>query len=117
GSYNLASRSDLSFYTQARQQRMVDTAVDRAILALDAASPPAGEMPVVMAAGSSGILLHEAIGHGMEADFNRKGISIYADRIDKRIAPPEVTICDDATLQNARGSLNVDDEGSPTENT
>lgn len=117
GSYNLASRSDLSFYTTERQNRLVDTAVDRALLALRASSPPAGEMPVVMAAGSSGILLHEAIGHGMEADFNRKGISIYSDRINTRIAPPEVTIVDDATLPNARGSLNVDDEASPTENT
>jgi TldD protein len=70
-----------------------------------------------MAAGGSGILLHEAIGHGMEADFNRKDISIYADKLGKRIAPEQVTIIDDATLPHARGSLNVDDEAEDTERT
>jgi TldD protein len=68
---------------------------------------------VVLAAGSSGILLHEAIGHGMEADFNRKGTSIYADRIGKQIAKPFVNIVDDGTNVGARGALNVDDEGNP----
>ncbi|HHO49963.1 MAG TPA: TldD/PmbA family protein [Deltaproteobacteria bacterium] len=117
GSYNVSSRGDLTYYDEARQHRMVDRAVERALRALDAGSPPAGEMPVVLAAGSSGILLHEAIGHGMEADFNRKDISIYASKLGKSIAPSEVTIVDDATLPHARGSLNVDDEGSPTERT
>ena len=74
---------------------------------------PAGEIPVVLAAGSSGILLHEAIGHGMEADFNRKNTSIYSDKIGKPIAQPFVNIVDDATLDGARGSINVDDEGMP----
>jgi len=117
GMYNVASREGLDYYTEDRQERLVDRAVDFALRALDAGTPPAGEMPVVMAAGSSGILLHEAIGHGMEADFNRKGISIYADKIGKRIAPAEVTVVDDATLPGARGSINVDDEGSATQNT
>ena len=117
GNYNLASRGDLSYYDQDRQTRMVDRAVERAIRALSAGSPPAGEMPVVLAAGSSGILLHEAIGHGMEADFNRKNISIYSTKMGQAIAPAEVTIVDDATLPHARGSLNVDDEGMPTEKT
>ena len=117
GMYNVASRGDLTYYNEARQHRLVDIAVDRAVEALSAGSPPAGEMPVVLAAGSSGILLHEAIGHGMEADFNRKNISIYASKMGKPIAPPEVTVVDDATLPNARGSLNIDDEGSPTEKT
>ena len=117
GSYNVASRQDLSYYDEDRQGRMVDKAVERAVRALDAASPPAGEMTVVMAAGSSGILLHEAIGHGMEADFNRKNISIYADRMNTRIAPDEVTIVDDGTLPGARGSINVDDEASDSERT
>jgi TldD protein len=117
GGYNVAGRQDLSYYDPDRQQRMVEQAVDRALQSLDAGSPPAGEMTVVMAAGSSGILLHEAIGHGMEADFNRKDISIYSDKLNKRIAPSEVTIVDDATLPGARGSLNVDDEASPTERT
>jgi TldD protein len=100
-----------------RDRRMVREAVHRAIEALTAQPAPAGEMPVVLGAGSSGILLHEAIGHGMEADFNRKGISIYADKIGTRIAPPGVTIVDDATLPSARGSLNVDDEAGTTERT
>ena len=117
GSYNVAGRTDLSYYTADRQERMVREAVLRATRALSAGSPPAGEMAVVMAAGSSGILLHEAIGHGMEADFNRKGISIYADKLGKRIAPAEVTVVDDATIPGARGSLNIDDEGHVTENT
>jgi TldD protein len=117
GGYNLAGRADLSYYTEARQQRLVEEAVKRATDALHAGSPPAGEMPVVMAAGSSAILLHEAIGHGLEADFNRKGISIFADRMGSRVAPDDVTICDDGTLPGARGSLNADDEGSSTERT
>ncbi len=117
GAYNVASRADLSYYNPDRQERLVSRSVDRAVRALDAGSPPAGEMPVVMAPGSSGILLHEAIGHGMEADFNRKNISIYADKLNKPIAPESVTIFDDATLKSARGSLNVDDEGSEVENT
>lgn len=117
GSHNVSLRADLSAYNAARQDRLVAIAVDRALIALDAGSPPAGEMPVVLAAGSSGILLHEAIGHGMEADFNRKGTSIYATKLGLPIAPKEVTIVDDATLPGARGSLNVDDEGSDTEKT
>jgi TldD protein len=117
GVYNVAARMGLDYYSAERQQRLVREAVRRSIEAWDAESPPAGEMPVVMAAGSSGILLHEAIGHGMEADFNRKGISIYAGRMGHRIAPPDVTIVDDATIPGARGSINVDDEASPTERT
>jgi TldD protein len=117
GSYNVSARDDMSYYSEDRQRRMVAQAIDRATRALSAESPPAGEMPVVMAAGSSGILLHEAIGHGMEADFNRKNISIYSDKLGKRIAPVDVTVCDDATIPSARGALNVDDEGSATQNT
>jgi TldD protein len=117
GSYNVALRGDLSVYDERRSDRLVELAVSRALRALEASSPPAGEMPVVLAAGSSGILLHEAIGHGMEADFNRKGTSIYATKLGKPIARPEVTIVDDATLPGSRGALNVDDEGSATERT
>ncbi|MCB9674242.1 MAG: TldD/PmbA family protein [Alphaproteobacteria bacterium] len=117
GSYNVAARGDLSYYDADRQSRLVERSVDRALQSLAAGSPPAGEMPVVMAAGSSGILLHEAIGHGMEADFNRKAISIYSDKMNKRIAPDEVTIVDDGTLPGARGSINCDDEASATEKT
>jgi TldD protein len=83
----------------------------------DAVKPEAGEMEVVLAAGSSGILLHEAIGHGMEADFNRKNVSIFADKINKPVAENFVSIVDDATNPNIRGSVNVDDEGNDTEKT
>lgn len=117
GGYNVASRQGMELYSEETQDRMVKEAVKRSVGALYAKSPPAGEFPVVMAAGSSGILLHEAVGHGMEADFNRKGISIYADKLGKSVAPSMVTIVDDATLPGARGSLNVDDEGSATEKT
>jgi TldD protein len=111
--YNLSSRAGLEFYTPERLQRLVKQAVERTTLLFDAVQPEAGEMPVVLAAGSSGILLHEAIGHGMEADFNRKGISIYADRVGKPIAKPFVNIVDDATNIGSRGALDVDDEGTP----
>jgi TldD protein len=87
------------------------------VLLFDAVSPPAGEYPVVLAPGLSGILLHEAIGHGMEADFNRKGVSVYADRIGTRIAPPHVTIVDDGTNEKMRGSINIDDEGAAAQRT
>ncbi len=83
----------------------------------DARRPQAGELPVVLAAGASGILLHEAIGHGMEADFNRKNISIYSEMLGKKIAPDFVTIVDDGTMDNERGSLNVDDEGNEAQRT
>jgi TldD protein len=96
---------------------MVKEAVDRTLFLLRADKPPAGEMPVVLAAGPSAILLHEAIGHGMEADFNRKRTSIYADKMGKRIANEQVTIVDDGTLSNARGAIGIDDEANPTERT
>jgi TldD protein len=110
--YNVAARAGFEYYGQDRLDRVVREAVARTTILFEAGPPPAGEMPVVLAAGSSGILLHEAIGHGMEADFNRKGTSIYADKIGKRIAAPFVNIVDDATRPAARGSINVDDEGN-----
>jgi len=91
---------------------LADKAVDRTIRLFDAVKPEAGEMPVVLAAGASGILLHEAIGHGMEADCNRKGESIFSDKIGKPVAEKFVSIVDDGTLPNERGSINVDDEGN-----
>lgn len=117
GSYNLASRDGWSFYTPERLDRLVKEAVRRTLLMFDAVVPQGGEMPVVLGAGSSGILLHEAIGHGMEADFNRKGTSTYATRLGKPIAEKFVNVVDDATLPNARGSIHFDDEGNPTEKT
>jgi len=110
--YNVAGRTGMEFYTPDRLDRVVRQAIDRTTILFDAVPSPAGEMPVVLAAGSSGILLHEAIGHGMEADFNRKGVSIYADRIGKPIAKPFVNIVDDAANEGARGAINVDDEGN-----
>ncbi|MBN2358733.1 MAG: TldD/PmbA family protein [Deltaproteobacteria bacterium] len=100
-----------------RIERLARTAVDRAARNFGARKPPAGELPVVLAHGSSGILLHEAIGHGMEADFNRKGISIYAEKMNQPIAGKFVSIIDDATVPHYRGSINVDDEGSPGQRT
>jgi TldD protein len=111
--YNVAGRAGFEFYSPERLDRVVREAVARTAILFEAGPPPAGEMPVVLAAGSSGILLHEAIGHGMEADFNRKGVSIYADRIGKPIARPFVNIVDDAANTGARGAINVDDEGNP----
>jgi TldD protein len=110
--YNLAGRAGLEFYTEERLDRLVRQAIDRTTILFEAGPPPAGDLPVVLAAGSSGILLHEAIGHGMEADFNRKGTSIYADKLGQAIARPFVNIVDDATLPGARGSINLDDEGN-----
>jgi len=110
--YNVAARADMSYYSPERLDRVVREAVGRTTILFDAVVPPAGEMPVVLAAGSSGILLHEAIGHGMEADFNRKGISIYSDKIGKPIAKPFVNIVDEGTQTAARGAINVDDEGN-----
>ena len=115
--HTLGGRVGFDYYTDERVDRVADEAVSRTLLLFDAARPEAGEMPVVLSAGSSGILLHEAIGHGMEADFNRKGISIYADRIGKPIAEPFVSIVDDGTIPNDRGAINIDDEGNPVQRT
>src|SRR5690554_1820228 len=92
-------------------------AVDRTNLLFEATKPRAGEMPVVVGAGGSGILLHEAIGHTFEADFNRKGTSIFSDKMGKKVAESFVNIIDDGTLSSNRGSLNVDDEGNDVQKT
>ena len=92
-------------------------AVRQALVNLEAVDAPAGAMPVVLGAGWSGVLLHEAVGHGLEGDFNRKGSSAYSGRIGERVASPLCTIVDDGTLEGRRGSLNMDDEGVPTEST
>ena len=116
-SANLAQRAGLEFYDEARVSRMCHKAVDDTLLLFEAAPAPSGEMTVVLGAGSSGILLHEAIGHGLEADFNRKGISTFADRVGQRIAPKGVTVVDDGTIPNARGTINNDDEGNEAQRT
>ncbi len=90
-------------------------AVRQALVNLEAVAAPAGTMTVVLGPGWPGVLLHEAIGHGLEGDFNRKGTSAFANRIGERVATPACTVVDDGTLARRRGSLNVDDEGTPTE--
>ena len=92
-------------------------AARQAIVQLDAKEAPAGEMEVVLAPGWPGILLHEAIGHGLEADFNRKQISTFSGRIGQRVASEQCTVVDDGTIPSRRGSINVDDEGAPTQKT
>jgi TldD protein len=93
----------------------VDEAVDQAIINLDAVAAPAGSTTVVLGPGWPGILLHEAIGHGLEGDFNRKGTSAFSNRLGERIATDQVTVVDDGTMPNRRGSLSVDDEGIPSQ--
>ncbi len=89
-------------------------AVRQALVNLEATAAPAGPMTVVLGAGWPGILLHEAIGHGLEGDFNRKGTSAFSNRIGQKVAADEITVVDDGTIDRRRGSLNVDDEGTPT---
>jgi TldD protein len=115
--WNIAGRHGLDWYDDARIVDLAQEAVRRTMILFEARRPPAGELPVVLAAGASGILLHEAIGHGMEADFNRKGTSIYAKMIGQKVAEDFVTVVDSALHPHERGALNVDDEGNPTERT
>ena len=95
----------------------IEEAVSQALMALEAAPAPAGAMTVVLGPGWPGILLHEAVGHGLEGDFNRKGSSAFSGRLGQRVASELVTVVDDGTLANRRGSLTVDDEGTPAEST
>jgi TldD protein len=95
-------------------KKLADEAVRIALVNLDAVPAPAGEMDVVLGPGWPGVLLHEAVGHGLEGDFNRKGSSAFAGMIGQRVAAPGVTVVDDGTFQDRRGSLTVDDEGTPT---
>lgn len=110
-------RTDYSYFTEDILKRYAQEAVHQAVVNLDARPAPAGQMPVVLGPGWPGILLHEAIGHGLEGDFNRKGSSAFANRIGERVAAPGVTVVDDGTLSGRRGSLNVDDEGTPAQQT
>lgn len=95
----------------------VDEALRQALVNLEAAPCPAGEMDVVLGPGWNGVLLHEAVGHGLEGDFNRKGVSAFSGRIGERVAAPGVTVFDDGSILGRRGSLTIDDEGTPTERT
>lgn len=112
-SWNRGGRIGFAAYTPDIVEEVAQAPVNRVRVLFDAVQPPAGEMPVVLGPGITGILLHEAIGHGMEADFNRKKISTYSTMIGKKVADPAVTIIDDATNPGMLGSVNVDDEGTP----
>jgi TldD protein len=115
GSSGGGGRYDYSYFSDALLEQYADEAVKSALINLDARPAPAGPMTVVLGSGWPGILLHEAIGHGLEGDFNRKGSSTFSGRIGDRVAAKGVTVVDDGTLANRRGSLNIDDEGNPTQ--
>ena len=117
GYFDLSGRQGIEFFTPDNIDRLAEESVKRTVSLFEAVKPQGGEMEVVLAAGSSGILLHEAIGHGMEADFNRKDISIFSTKIGKKVAEDFVTIVDNGTNPNIRGSLNIDDEGNDTQET
>jgi TldD protein len=110
-------RFDYAYFDDARLDEYARRAVDCALVNLSARPAPAGTMTVVLGSGWPGILLHEAIGHGLEGDFNRKGTSAFSGRVGQRVAAPGITVVDDGTLERRRGSLNVDDEGHPTQRT
>ena len=115
GSGGGGGRFGLAYFTDAQIEEYVDHAVHAALTNLEARPAPAGEMTVVLGSGWPGILLHEAIGHGLEGDFNRKGSSAFSGRIGQRVAAKGVTVLDDGTIADRRGSLNVDDEGNASQ--
>ncbi|MDQ0140255.1 metalloprotease TldD [Cupriavidus necator] len=115
GSSGGGGRYAYGYFTDDLLQQYVDEAVSSALVNLDARPAPAGAMTVVLGPGWPGVLLHEAVGHGLEGDFNRKGSSAFAGRMGERVAAKGVTVVDDGTLANRRGSLNLDDEGNPTQ--
>jgi TldD protein len=117
GSGGGGGRFGYEYFTDDRLEEYARQAVHQAITNLAARPAPAGTMTVVLGPGWPGILLHEAVGHGLEGDFNRKGSSAFSGRIGERVAAPGVTVVDDGTLPQRRGSLNVDDEGNPTQRT
>ncbi len=108
-------RYDYHYFTDDVLRNIAAAGVREALINLDARPAPAGQMTVVLGAGWPGILLHEAIGHSLEGDFNRKGSSVFSGRIGERIAADDVTVVDDGTIQDRRGSLNIDDEGNPSQ--
>ena len=118
GSHGTGGRSVYDHYLKPLTwEHSVNEALRQALVNLNAVPAPAGEMPVVLGPGWPGILLHEAIGHGLEGDFNRKKTSAFSGLLGERVASPEVTVVDDGTIAERRGSLTVDDEGTPTQNT
>ncbi|QNN64833.1 metalloprotease TldD [Sphingomonas rhizophila] len=118
GSHGLGGRylyDDL--FQPATWNRAIDIALAQALVNLESVAAPAGEMPVVLGPGWCGVLLHEAVGHGLEGDFNRKGTSAFSGRIGERVAAPGVTVIDEGAIENRRGSISIDDEGTPTSRT
>jgi TldD protein len=115
GSSGGGGRFGLAYFDDAMIRQYVDEAVGAALTNLESRPAPAGEMTVVLGSGWPGVLLHEAIGHGLEGDFNRKGSSAFSGRIGQRVAAKGVTVLDDGTIADRRGSLNVDDEGNATQ--
>ena len=105
------------FFENNKAQEFADEAIRQALVNLESIATPAGSMPVVLGSGWPGVLLHEAVGHGLEADFNRKGTSAFSSSMGEQVASPLCTIVDDATLENRRGSLSIDDEGVAAQNT
>jgi len=114
GSSGGGGRCDYAHFTDELLKEYANKAVDQALINLESRPAPAGTMTVVLGPGWPGVLLHEAIGHGLEGDFNRKGSSAFSGRIGERVAAKGVTVVDDGTLPNRRGSLSIDDEGNPT---
>jgi TldD protein len=117
GSAGGGGRFDYAYFTDEVLRDYASKAVHQAIINLDAKPAPAGNMTVVLGSGWPGILLHEAVGHGLEGDFNRKGSSTFSGRVGERVAAKGVTVVDDGTIINRRGSINMDDEGNPTQRT
>jgi TldD protein len=117
GSAGGGGRYNLDYFTNEILIKYASEAVNQALINLDAIAAPAGSMTVVLGSGWPGILLHEAIGHGLEGDFNRKGTSAFSNKIGTQVAAKGITVVDDGTIENRRGSLNVDDEGNSTQNT
>ena len=115
GSSGGGGRYDYAYFSEELLEKYASEAVSTALVNLDARPAPAGPMTVVLGPGWPGILLHEAIGHGLEGDFNRKGSSTFSGRIGERVAAKGVTVVDDGTIADRRGSLNIDDEGNPTQ--
>ena len=115
GSSGGGGRYSYAYFDDALLEKYASEAVATALVNLEARPAPAGPMTVVLGPGWPGILLHEAIGHGLEGDFNRKGSSVFSGRIGERVAAKGVTVVDDGTIADRRGSLNIDDEGNPTQ--
>lgn len=113
GSYGGGGRIGMEYFSRVSPEEIAREAARVAVVQLDSVPAPAGMMPVVIKGGWGGVLLHEAVGHGLEADFIRKGSSIFAGRVGEKVASELCTLVDDATIPNARGTANIDDEGTP----